>query len=308
MNNPTPESAGPLRSAVLPAILISMVSAALFTGSHGIVRHIGGGIHPFEIAFFSNLFSFFFYIPWIIRNGPSVLKTEKFPLHLIRSVINAAALTIWYTALALTPLADATALALTAPLFVTLGAILFLGERVGSRRWFALGVGAIGALFIIRPGFEALSIGLILVLVSQLFSAGTKLFAKHLSQFDSPMVVGAYVAMLQTPITFVLALFVWTWPTPEQLAWLLGVGMLVALAHVTLVQALRQADASFLEPFVFVRVIYAALIGYIAFGEVSGIWTWVGALIIVGSTTYVARREYLHFAAERRTYTSPVID
>lgn len=308
MNDPTPGSAGGPSSAILPAILISMLSAALFTGSHGIVRHIGNGIHPFEIAFFSNLFSFFFYVPWIIRNGPRVLRTDKFPLHFIRSFINAAALTTWYMALAITPLADATALALTAPLFVTLGAILFLGEKVGSRRWLALGFGAIGALFIIRPGFEAISIGLLLVLVSQVFSAGTKLFAKHLSRYDSPMVVGAYVAMLQTPITFIPALFVWTWPTPVQLAWLLGVGMLVALAHISLVLALSKADASFLEPFVFVRLIYAALIGYFAFAELPEFWTWVGALIIVGSTTYVARREYLHFAKERRTYTSPVID
>ena len=285
-----------------------MLSAALFTGSHGIVRHIGNGIHPFEIAFFSNLFSFFFYVPWIIRNGPSVLKTDKFPLHFIRGFINAGSLTAWYMALAITPLADATALALTAPLFVTLGAILFLGEKVGNRRWLALGIGAFGALFIIRPGFEAVSIGLLLVLVSQVFSAGTKLFAKHLSQFDSPMVVGAYVAMLQTPITFIPALFVWTWPTPVQLAWLLGVGMLVALAHISLVLALSKADASFLEPFVFVRLIYAALIGYFAFAELPEFWTWVGALIIVGSTTYVARREYLLFAKERRTYNPPVID
>ena len=308
MTNPTATAPTVLAASLLPAIAITVLSSAMFTGSHGIVRHVGASIHPFEVAFFSNFFSVFFYVPWFIRNGFGVMRTQKFSLHFIRGFVNASSLTIWYMALWLTPLADATALALAAPLFVTLGAIIFLGETVGPRRWTALGIGAIGAVVIIRPGFEAISIGLVLVLVSGAFSAGTKLMAKHLSQFDSPMTVGAYVAIIQTPITFTLALFVWTWPTLTQLAWLLAVGLLAALGHVTMVIALRNVDASFLEPFLFVRLIWAATIGYVAFSELPDAWTWAGALIIIVATSYVARREYIAVSAERRVLVAPVID
>jgi len=101
----------------------------------------------------------------------------------------------------------------------------------------------------------------------------------------------AYVAILQTPISFVLALFVWTTPSPVQLAWLAGVGVLVAVGHITMVQAIRYVDVSSLEPFVFMRLIWAALIGYLAFSEFPGIWTWAGAAVIVAATTYILRRE-----------------
>lgn len=308
MNSTTTSTSTPLAASLLPAVTITIVSSALFTGSHGIVRYVGGAIHPFEVAFFSNLFSVFFYVPWLIRNGIGVMQTGQLPIHLIRGFVNAASITIWYMALWLTPLADATALSLATPLFVTLGAIIFLGETVGPRRWTALAIGAVGALIIIRPGFETINPGLMLVLVSGTFSAGTKLLAKHLSGYDSAMTCGAYVAIVQTPITFCLALFVWSWPSLEQLASLFAVGLLAALGHVTMVFALRNVDASFLEPFLFVRVVWAALIGYIAFSELPDFWTWIGAGIIIVATSYVARREYIAVSADRPVLVTSVVD
>jgi len=273
---------------------LTILSGFLFTGSHGIIRHIGGfgvELHPFEIAFFSNLFSVLFYIPLFLRDGLQILYTPNLSLHIFRSFFNAASLTTFYTALTLTPLADVTALALAGPLFVTLGALFFLGEIIRARRWIALSFGALGALIIIRPGFETFSIGFFFVILSSICAAGSKLFAKHLTRSESAVTCSAYVAILQTPITFIAALFVWDNPSLEQLVWLAAIGFLVAMAHISMVQAYKYADISAMEPFVFLRLIWAASIGLIAFGELPGIWTWVGGVIIVTASSYIARRE-----------------
>ena len=297
---PTVAPAGTRQSYLLGAGF-TLAAVFLFTASHGIVRLLSGGLHPTEIAFFSNVFSFLFYVPWLIRNGIGAMRTPKFHIHFVRSFFNAAALMSWYTALFLTPLGDAVALAQTGPLFLTLAAILFLGEQVGPRRWAALGIGAIGALVIIRPGFEEFSLGFIFVLAGACFSAGTKIFAKILTRYDSPAACGAYVALLQIPITFAFAIWFWREPTLEQILWLAAIGLLVGAAHLTMVQAFRYSDVSAVEPLYYTRLVWAAAIGYFFFAEFPDLWTWVGCAIIVGATTYVARRESAAGTIKRRT-------
>ncbi len=272
------------------ALLITL-SVSLFTGSHGFVRGVGKTIHPYEIAFFTSLFSFAFYLPWLLRTNFKPMRTTRFRVHLARAFFNAGAVAAWYMAIAITPLADATALALTSPLFVTLGALMFLGERARLRRWIALGVGICGALIIVRPGFQTVSIGFSYVIVSIFFSSGSKIFAKKLTSTDEPASIGAWVALLQIPITFALAFYYWRWPDMSQLIMLIAVGLFVAGAHLTMTWAYKRTEVSALEPFNFMRLIIAALIGYFIFSELPDIWTWIGGAIIIASTSYIARRE-----------------
>ena len=271
--------------------LLIILSVSLFTASHGFVRGVGKSIHPYEIAFFTSLFSFAFYLPWLLRTNFKAMRTSKFRVHFIRAFFNAGAVGAWYTALSLTPLADATALALTSPLFVTLGAVLFLGETARLRRWVAIGVGIFGALLIIRPGFQSFSFGFLFVIGSIILGGGSRIFAKYLTQWDTPVTIGAWVALLQIPITFLMAIYFWKWPDSTQLAMLAAVGLLVGGAHYTMTLAYNRSDVSALEPFNFVRLIIAALIGYFIFAELPDAWTWAGGLIIIASTSYVARRE-----------------
>jgi drug/metabolite transporter (DMT)-like permease len=283
--------ARPGPSLVMLASVSAVGSSFLFTASHGVVRHLGSTMHPFQIAFFSTLFSALFFVPILLRYGPSLLRTTKIHLHLGRTLFNAGSLTGWYVALSMTPLADATALAFAGPLFATLGAAVFLGERMRARRWIALGVGLAGALIILRPGFQAISLGYLFVLLAAVGNAGGKLFAKHLTRWDSPLTCSALIAILQTPITLGLALFVWQTPSWIELGWLAVVGVFVAMAQIAMVQAFKLADVGAMEPLNFTRLIWAALIGYFVFTEIPGLWTWVGAAVIVAASTYIARRE-----------------
>ena len=132
----TPNGGGPKANAPIAATgnpafvgaaLMMVLSVSLFTISHGFVRTVGDEIHPFEIAFATSLFSFTFYLPWLFRTRFRTLRTNKIRIHWVRAFFNVGGVCGWYFALTLTPLADAVALALTGPLAITLGAVLFLG-------------------------------------------------------------------------------------------------------------------------------------------------------------------------------------
>ena len=273
------------------AALLMILSVSLFTVSHGLVRQIGEDIHPLEIAFSTSVFSFTFYLPWLIRNGFGALKTNHMGIHWLRALFNALGVCGWYFALTLTPLADAVALSLTGPLVVTLGAVLFMGEPARLRRWVAMGIGIAGALLIIRPGFQSFVPGYWFVLFSVFCVAGSRLLTKFLTQSEYPASIGAWMALLQVPITFVLMIYYWTLPNPMQLMMMFVVGLMVGGAHYTLTLAYDRAEVGAVEPLNLIRLVIAALIGYFIFSEIPDIWTWIGGVIIVASTTFIAYRE-----------------
>ena len=286
-----PQGSSAITSEALVATSFMILAGALFASMHGTVRLVSFDLHPFLIAFFRNLFGFLVLIPILMRGGVGRFKTKRFGLHTFRACINSVSMLTWFTALSLIPLADATALALTGPLFVTLGAILTFSERVGFWRWAALIVGAIGALMVIRPGFEAVNLGALLTIAATATAAVSKLCAKSLTKTEDPATIAAYVQFLMTPITLVAALFYWQWPTVEQLIGLIAIGTLGSLAHLFTAKAYAIADLSFAEPITFTRMIWATLFGYIVFSEVPDVWTWVGAFTIVSATSIISYRE-----------------
>ncbi len=272
-------------------IVLMICASAFFALMHASVRHVAADMHPFEVGFFRNLFGFLFFAPIMLRSGLRLFHTERIGLHVFRGAINGVSMLCWFYALAVLPLADATSLSLTGPLFVTLGAIFILGETVRLRRWLALGAGIVGTLVIVRPGFEEISLGAVLVLSSAVLVAGSKIAAKSLSRTDGTATIVAYMSLLMTVVTLIPAVLVWQWPTLVQFGWLILIGVLGSIGHVLVVRAYIYADVSALEPVAFSRLLFAAGIGYLAFGEVPNIWVWIGGGIIVASTTYIAHRE-----------------
>ena len=114
---------------------------------------------------------------------------------------------------------------------------------------------------------------------------------KSLARTEGTATIVAYMSLLMTPITLIPALFVWQWPTAGQFALLAAIGGLGSLGHLCFVQAYKFADVSVVEPVIFTRLIWAALIGFLLFGEVPGVWVWIGGGTIVAATSYIARRE-----------------
>jgi drug/metabolite transporter (DMT)-like permease len=197
----------------------------------------------------------------------------------------------WYFALSLLPVADAVSLTLLGPVFVAIGAMWFLGESVTRGRWLGIVIATSGAMVIIRPGFESVGLGTSLVIVSTATVSVSRLVAKSLARTDrTPTIVG-YLSLFMMPMTLVPALTVWTWPTITDYGLLALVGGLGTLAHIFHIRAYKLADVSRVEPAMFMRVVWAAVLGLVVFAEFPDVWTWIGAAIVVSGTTCIARKE-----------------
>jgi drug/metabolite transporter (DMT)-like permease len=269
-----------------------------------LIRLAAYRIHPFEVTFFRCLFSLVVMLPFIVRAGPALLATPKIGFYTLRAVVGLVSMLTWFYGITVVPLATATAVNFTAPLFATIAAALILREDVRLRRWAAVVIGFCGVLVIMRPSRQSLDINLLLILASAASSAMNNITVKYLVRSERPNTIVALFTVYLTPLALVPALFVWQWPDLRTLGALAGLGIIGTVAHISVARAYLAADASACAPYEFVRLPYAALIGYLLFGEVSDIWTWVGAAIIAASAIYVAYRE-AHLARHGRGEPAP---
>ncbi len=283
------------RFEAVPAIIqgaIYMTAAAFcFALMNVLVRIAAESLDPIQIAFLRNLFALIFVLPLVLRNGGSAIKTNRLGLHFFRASIGIIAMFIWFTAVVKVPLAEAVALNFTLPLFATAGAALILREKVGLRRWGATAVGFLGMLVILRPGFNEVTFSTWLPIIAALFMAGSVLTIKRLSATEGATTVVFYMNLFMTPLSLGPALFVWRWPDGEALIATIALGFLAMLAHLALTRSYAKADASAVMPFDYMRLPFIAVVAFFLFGEVSDLWTWVGAGIIASSSFYIARRE-----------------
>jgi drug/metabolite transporter (DMT)-like permease len=208
-------------------------------------------------------------------------------------VINFIGMLSGFTAVTLIPLADMTALTFTSPIFVTIGAALFLGEVIRMRRMAAIVVGFIGALIILRPGLVEVSTGAMLALVSALTIAIASLIVKKMTETESASSIVFWMVMMQAPIALVPTLFVWQWPTAEAWIYLWGMALSGTAAHVLLTRAIGMVEITSLQPLEFAKLPFAVVLAWMVFGEWPDIWIWLGGAVIFASTAYITRREAL---------------
>ena len=292
---PSADTAAKTSNAVINSpvrgIMLMFVSTFFFAAMHVVIGHLTETLHPFEVAFFRNLFGLIFVIPWFIRFGLEPLRTNQLKLHIYRSLVNVVAMFSFFYALSITPIAEVTALGFAAPIFTTILAALFLGEVVRLRRWTAVVVGFIGTLIILRPGFNEIGLGQLLVLNSTIFWAVALLLIKTIGRHDSSVTIITYMSLLQLPLSLIPALFVWTWPSPDLWFWLLMIGLLGGSAQWLMTESLRVADTSVVMPIDFCKLPWTALLAYLVFAQVPDIFVWIGGTVIFGSALYIAYRE-----------------
>ena len=260
----------------------------------GIIRHVSFELHPFQVVFFRNLFGLCILIPVIFKAGYEPLKTTQIGLHSTRGLLQSVSMCLFFYGLSLTTLAKVAALNFTAPLFASITAVFFLREPMGFNRAFALVVGFVGAMLILRPGLVVFNMGPGMILISAMIWGIVLLIIKRLTLTESSLTITLYMMLCLTPITFVAALFVWKWPTLTQLIWLVAVGCCGTAGHLCMAQALKDADTTAIMPFDFGRLIWAGLIGFLFFSEVPDIWTLIGAVVIFAAGMYVAVQESRH--------------
>lgn len=270
-----------------------ILSAFCFAITAGLIRYATREVHPFEAAFLRSFSGLIFMLPLVMRGGLAKISIKRPRLHILRGIISGIGTLMWSSALAVLPVGEAVALNFTAPLFATMMAPFVLHEVVRARRWIACVLGFVGVLIMLRPGLEVISVGALLSIGSAATIACNMLIIRIISQEDNARTVVFTFSIFTSIVTLLPALFVWETPSWEMLIALVLCGLLATFAHLLLTRAMSIAEMSAIAPLDFVRLLFAAGIGFIWFSEVPDIWTALGAMVITGSAVYIARREAL---------------
>ncbi|MDX1434751.1 MAG: DMT family transporter [Gammaproteobacteria bacterium] len=276
-----------------------MVTGLLFVGVTCIVRHLGSDMHPVQAAFIRYAMGIVLLAPMFLRLRAQRTHSVRYGLHALRGVVHGTAVMLWFYAMANIPIAQVTAIGFTAPIFTALGAAWFLGERLHGPRIAAIVMGFVGTLVIIRPGIVEVELGALAQLAAAPLFACSFVVAKKLTETESDVAIVSYMAVFVTLALLPPALLVWRAPSAAELGWLLATATLATAGHYTLTRALRAAELTLLQPFAFLQLVWATLLGAWLFGENPEIWTWIGGAIVVGAATYIAHREARAARAKR---------
>ena len=267
------------------------VGSLAFAFNDAVIKHLGAKFDPFQLAFARYLVGLVILGPVFISMGASGLSTKRFGLHMTRLIMACIAqIGVFYAVIHLY-LADATAIAFSRPLFTTIVAVLLLSELVSARRWIATLVGFSGVMIMVRPGHAGIDPVVLIAIVSALTFAVANVLIRLMSDTEPPNRILFYYHAGSTVIF--LGPAIWVWQTPVGVEWfmLALIGMLTTIGMIGFVRAFSVGEANAVGPIEYVRLIYAAIIGYAFFAEIPSPWTFVGAIVIVVSALYIARAE-----------------
>jgi drug/metabolite transporter (DMT)-like permease len=283
------DQAGQARAALI-GIFWMIMACALSAVAAGLVRRLGGAYPAIELVLFRNLAGIAVIVPVLLhRGGFGGFGTRRLPMYGLRVTFQYLAMVTLFYALANMPIADVFALQFTIPLFSILLAVMFLGQQAGSRSWAACLVGFAGALLVVRPGFATIGLAAFAALGSALMSGGSNTAIKLLSRTDGAALITVWSNLLMLPFALVPALFVWAAPRWSDAPTIAAMTVLHALGGYSFTRSVSAADARVVQPFQFARMLFAALVGFVMFGELPDAWTWAGAAVIFASAWAVIR-------------------
>jgi len=272
-------------------VIWALLAAGFMSVMAVLIKYMSSQLSSFEVAWFRASFGLLVILPFVWRyGGVRAIRTRRLPMHLLRGIMGAAAMLSGFYAVAVLPLALATSLSFARPLFMVPLAIVFLHEIVRARRWSATIVGFLGVVVAIHPT-GAVDPAVFLSLFSAFMVACSMIATKYIADTERPVTMMFYAGVFGTIFTLIPAVMVWQTPTPVQFAYLLAIGIVGSLANNCMIRALTAGEATLVGPIEYVRIIFAALFGFIVFAEVPTAWTVAGSIIIVASTVYIALRE-----------------
>ena len=286
--------------------LIGIVCMALtglnFVAVTAIVKHVGSAVPPAQAAFLRYALGVVFLVPMIRPILAAHLTGRQVKLFALRGVVHTLAVILWFYAMTQIPIAEVTAMNYLSPVYVTIGAALFLGEALPPRRLAAVGVALIGAVIILRPGLRAVEPGHIAMLFTAVAFAAGYLIAKRMSgEVSAPVVVG----MLSVTVTiglFPFALMDWVTPTWTDIGWLFLVACFATAGHYCMTLAFAAAPLTVTQPVTFLQLVWAVMLGALVFNEAVDGWVIAGGALIMASVSFITWRE----ARARRIITPPV--
>lgn len=272
--------------------LWATVAAGFFASMLALIKLAGATLHVTEILVFRQVFMVLLASPVLISGFPGSLWTARPGLQLLRVLAAAGAMLFSFTAVIHLPLADVIAITFSRTFFITVFAIMLLGEIVGARRWWAIAIGFAGVLVAAQPeGVGSLNIYGLMAIVGAACAGLVMVIIRILSRTDRPVTIITYQAVGIGLIMTAPA--IWFWKTPTAYEWLLlfGIGAASILSQTCNILAFRAAEASAVAPFDYVRFVYAVIIGIVVFSEWPSLQVLIGAAIIVAAGLYTLERE-----------------
>ena len=273
------------------AIILNILSIVFFSIMVIFIKKASENLHILEVVFFRNLLAFIVMLPLIKSTGLGAIKMNNTKLFFVRGFFGAIGMLAGFACLTLIPLAQATAISFSKPIFITIGATIFLGEVIRVRRIAAIILGVIGMLVIVQPGVNSFSFGIMLAIIAAIAHSLNALIVKKLTLTDTPQAIVTWMVIILIPITFIPAVMVWQWPSFETWLYLWGIAILGTLAHFSWTKSCSMAEITSLQPIEFIKLPIMALFGWLIFSEIPGNWTLIGGLIIFVSTIYISHRE-----------------
>jgi drug/metabolite transporter (DMT)-like permease len=268
-----------------------LVTGVFFILVTALVKYMGPRLPAAEAAFLRYAMGLVFLLPALGSLRAAHLTPRQWSLFSLRGLCHALGVILWFFAMTRIPIAEVTAMNYLAPIYVTIGAAIFLGEKLALRRIIAVIMGLLGAVIILRPGFREISIGHLGMLGAAVVFAGSYLLAKILAGQARPAVV---VAMLSIFVTIGLAPFaipVWIAPTGTELMILFAVACFATAGHYTMTLAFAAAPVTVTQPVTFLQLVWATALGALAFAEPVDIWVILGGFVILSSVTFITWRE-----------------
>ncbi|MDC3226118.1 DMT family transporter [Candidatus Pelagibacter sp.] len=248
-------------------------------------------VNVYVAGFFRFFLGLVIILPYIIKKKESVLKTTHLRQHFLRAILGLPAMLLYFSALVLLPIEKLTAISFVVPLIVTILAVFFLGEKIYIYRSLALILGFSGMLVIIRPGFVDISLGVYMVLFSALLWSINIIITKKISKDDSAITILAYQSIFMSLLSFFIVIFFWETPSLKTFIYLTLAAMCGTILHLTLNHAFKLVDVSMTQPYSFLNLVFASIIGYFVFDEIPDLYTWIGALIIFTGVLIISYRE-----------------
>lgn len=273
--------------------------ALSFSSAMAFAKALSPEVDSIIVLFMRYFFGLLFFSPFVVRVGVKGFVTKRPILQLVRVLFVGAAMGCTYYAYRNLPLALATSIGMTGPLFTTILAMLILKDHVSLSKWALIIFGYFGVVVMVRPHEMPVSIGVWVELFANLFAALGIICTKVLTRTDSTVTIMLYTTTATTFIAALLAISIWKTPEPHDLMILVVVGACGVFSQYCYVTALKYADPSYLAPFEYTRLCFAVPVGFFFFQELPTLWTFFGAVMIIGATYGLTRLEISYPASKQ---------
>ena len=284
------------KASGLPMIWKGMLWMAaggfLFSILNTIVRSIAMQMDPFEVQFLRYLFGLLVMLPWVFKAGPRNYWPTDIKGQFWRGGVHTIGMVLWFIALPKIPLADMTAISFTGPIFIMIGASWFLGEPMRRDRWIAALIGFTGVVVVVAPKMSGAGGGYHLVMLASapLFAASF-LITKALTRYEKATVIVFWQALTVSLFSLPLALLHWQNPSLWQWVGFFIAGILGSVGHYCWTRAFHAADISSTQSLRFLDLVWTSALGWLIFSDIPSQSTWLGAIVILAATVWIARRE-----------------